>query len=377
MNKFKEFDHIKTPQTWKDDFLNQSLHQETSHFSYRFAMVCVVVVLCVSSLGLVYAYNEEFRFWISQQFPGSTIIKAPEINTGQKWRMEDKFMYYYKEISETQEKITDVYYFEKGEFLKQDIKNMEGKYNGYNYKFNYVLCGKDILTFDCEGYIEYTLPVLKDNLLYFGSADMNFCSLDMKTKVIKKITNDNKSCNFSISPNQTYVLINKSDEYWTIYNTNTQKEIRFDDLYGYAHNNEFIFMDDSHLLYYSSDESTSILDLKTMKIKEYDKFGWYPVISTLYFDFEDNETIVENFMTNQKRTLPYIDKDYNWSVLENRYILLESEDSNKIIFYDFEMDEEKILDYPIHSEEEYLEYIIIDEEYMIITNSKEYYIIEI
>lgn len=343
MNKFKEFDLIQTPNSWKENVLNQSFaHKKRVFFSHKFALVCFIVVFSLSSLGIVYACHDEFQLWLHKQFENKIIVKSPElsvdINKG--W---ENFLYYYKEINDIEEVITDVYYFDDGKYIKKDIQHLKGSYDNQMYEFDYVCCGKDIFTFHHKGYIEYTIPMLKGDLLYFGSADTNLCSLNMKTNEIKKITNDDKSVNFTMSPNQTYIMINKSDEYWTIYNINTQKEIRFDDLNGYAHDNEYAFLDDSHLLYFSSMESTSLLDLKTMKSKRYDKLGWSPIISTMYFEYEGDKIIVENFMTNQKRILPYNRREYSWYVLKNRYIIFESLKSNKIILYDFEMDRKRFL----------------------------------
>ena len=88
---------------------------------------------------------------------------------------------------------------------------MEGVYQNQNYSFDYVRYQNQILTFNEKGYIVYSLMYLNGDIMYFGSSDTNLCSLNLKNQDVKKLTKDNDSVNFAISPETTYILINKTD----------------------------------------------------------------------------------------------------------------------------------------------------------------------
>ena len=93
---------------------------------------------------------------------------------------------------------------------------------------------------------------LNGDIMYFGSSDTNLCSLNLKNQDVKKLTKDNDSVNFAISPETTYILINKTDKYWTVYNTKTHQERALKDLPAYAHSNEFSFLDDKKLITFNT-----------------------------------------------------------------------------------------------------------------------------
>lgn len=64
-----------------------------------------------------------------------------------------------------------------------------------------------------------------------------------------------------MSPQKTFILINKSNQYWTVYNTKTKQEKRVDSINPYAHNNEYRFISDYQLVTYNDDLETIIIDL--------------------------------------------------------------------------------------------------------------------
>ena len=65
-------------------------------------------------------------------------------------------------------------------------------------------------------------------------------------------------------------------------------------------------------------------------------------------------------------------ENYRYSIYQNRYIIFDSFLDKKIVFVDFKEQKYKVLEY--FGKEEYLEYFIIDNQYLIINNTQDYYI---
>ena len=79
MNKFNEFDNIKTPDDWKTINFKQASLKNHYPIASHFVMIGICLVLIFSSFGIVYAYNEEFRSWLQEQFQGEKIEYIPQM----------------------------------------------------------------------------------------------------------------------------------------------------------------------------------------------------------------------------------------------------------------------------------------------------------
>lgn len=61
MNKFKEFDNMKIPDNWKEDLLRKEKINQVSLQKYRVIVYVIVLIIAITSIGFVYAYNEDFK----------------------------------------------------------------------------------------------------------------------------------------------------------------------------------------------------------------------------------------------------------------------------------------------------------------------------
>lgn len=372
MNKFDEFDLIETPDDWKNiDFHQKPIRKKNS---YGIAIMSLCIVIIVSSVGLVYAYNENFRLWIQQQFHIQNLELFSQPMSNKKMRIEGSFLYYYFENGE-KENIDEMFIFKNGKYIKKDIQTMKGKYNSESYSFNYVKNEDNILTFNEEGFFQYSLDLLDGDILYFSSRDNNLCSLNMKTGSIEEITNDQELVNFSISPEKTYFLINKDDKYWTVYNTKTKTEKRLNALNPYAHNNEYHFMNDYQLIAFNNEDLTCIINLETLEILDLNIACLYPNASTLTLSVQDDQTTIYNHLNHQQYTLEMNLESYNYSVEMNRYLILRSFKYKEIVIVDFDNQQYKKLDYV--GTDEIIDILLLDEDYLVIYNDEDYYILSI
>ena len=371
MNKFKEFDYIQTPDDWKDDLLCEHC-QKKKIYSNKLVIIRLILLLCFSSFGVAYAYNEEFRSWIYHQFQMTSVEEFH--STDQELWIENSFLYYYHNDND-QMIIDSVYVLQDGKYVKQKIKHKKGIYQKQDYSFDYVRYQDQILTFNEKGYIQYTVPYLNGDTMYFGSSDTNLCSLDLKNQDINKITYDNDSVNFFISPKRTYILINKNDKYWTVYNTKTQTEKVLNDLNPYAHSNEHAFLSDEELLVYNSDCKTSIINLKTLTTTNLNVECIYPAVSTYTLKFDYHKTIITDVYQNKQQIVDIDLEKYDYNVCNNRFIIFHSLDDKKIVIVDFYKNKMKVLDYL--GTNVYIGCFITEEKYLTLTDGQDYYIISL
>lgn len=275
-----------------------------------------------------------------------------QLSNNDHWYIENIFLCYEDE----RDQIQDVYVFQEGHFVKGEVQHVDQQFDGKDLSFDYVQFYQKIRTFHEQGLISYSLKVMHDNTMYFHSTDNDLYAFDLKTNKIQQITHDHKSVNSSISPQATYILINKLDEYWTIYNTNTKEERILEGWDPYAHNNEYYFLNDEQLLTYNG-----MIDLKTLIKTDYPKDPLYPQMSSFSYEYNDdkNKTVVWNMVTNEKKEVDMNFNYYQYSVNNNRYIILISTSYKKMAIYDFEKN--KVI---------YVNY----DQYIIFSNTEEYYI---
>lgn len=383
MNKFEEFDKIKTPEDWKVINIEQ---KQANHFyiTPQLGYIFLCLIICISSIGFVYAVRKDFRSWVHEQFGIEDIQEIPipslqeESTTKElKSTIKDIFMYTYYENDDGSEDIQEVSVFQNGEFVKKDIMNMKGSYESQDYVFDYVRYEDRILTFNEKGFVSYTLPLLKDNLMFFGSVNNNLCSIDLKTQKIIKITNDNDSVNFKISPNKKYITINKSDKYWTVYNTEAQTEKKLAVLAPYAHDNEYDFFQDKYIICYDEESKTCLIDLETNKITKLNEQCLYPNASTLTMEVKNHQTLIHDVYSKKSYKINYdLSQNSYYSIINNRYLVFAFFQDKKLIIIDFKNQIHKILDYA-GTEENIDVYFMDNEKYLVVSNDVERYMISI
>lgn len=374
MNKFKEFDLVKTPEDWKTFNINQQKYKyRKKKIIYQTTICFLVLILSLSSIGIVYAFNSQFRQWVQEQFQSDEIEVLPQNeNVQQYMRFEDIFLCI---VHGDEEIIDQILVFQDGQYVEGQIESFQGEYQGQKYSFDYVRYKDHIYTFNEEGYIVYTLNLLNDDILYFGSADNNLCSLDLKTKEIIPLTNDHESVNFKISPNKQYITINKNDKYWTVYDTKTHKEKRINQLSPYLHSEEYAFFDDYFIVGYTEQDESCVIDLKTNDVKILEEQGMYPSASTFFVEFKDKETILKDMYTHEEMNLPFDLSSYDYHISNNRYVFFENRNLEKIIVIDFQ--KKKYTDIDYMGLDKIIDFIVIDDENVIITDDNEYYILSL
>lgn len=372
MNKFKEFDLVKTPEDWKEFNINQQKYKyRKKKIIYKATICFLVLILSLSSVGIVYAFNSQFRQWVQEQFQSEEVEVLPQNeDVQQSMRFEDIFLCM---VHGDEEIIDQILVFQDGQYAEGKVENIQGEYQGQNYSFDYVRYQDHIYTFHEKGYIVNTLNLLNDDILYFQSAGMNLCSLHLKTKEITPLTNDYKSVNFKISPNKQYITINKDDKYWTVYNTKTHKETRIDQLSPYLHNEEYAFFNDYFIVGYTSQDESCVIDLKTNNVSILEEQGMYPSASTFFVEFKDQKTILKDMYTHEEMSIPFDLSSYNYQISHNRYVFFENHDLESIVVIDFQ--KKKYADIDYKGLDEILDFIVIDDENVIITDDHEYYIL--
>lgn len=364
MNSFKEFDYIHTPDEWLDLKPKRRQH----HFIKLTLAICFMIC---SSIGFVYAYYDHFMNWIYSHFQENEIITIAPITFEGQWYMEHYFLWSTYEDNH-QEKVDKVFVFKDGQYVEKQLQHMTIK--DESLSFDYIIEENNILAFDDNNQINFH-HVYNNGLIYYEAIDHNIYSLDMNTKIMTNLTNDGISMNSIMSPKGRYILMNKNDQYWTCYDTEKQTERKVPGINSYAHSNTIDFLDENHVMTYNDFDNTCIIDLETMKQTDYDQQGHYPLVSTFVINVTNNDVTITDLLTGQTNEIELKVKQYHYYTYGNRYILFQDNDTQNIIIYDFQKNQTKQLDYNHDIEEISCEFI--DNQYLIIMDSKSYCIISL
>ena len=382
MNKFKEFDYIHTPDDWLD------LHKtKNNQFIFKRNMIYISIIICIimSSIGLIYANYNQFMRWLNQTFNKNEIVEISPHSISQKnnWHIDHHFLCYTHEDND-KEILDKVFVFENGHFIEKNIEHMEVK-GSLSFSFDYVIKDNQICAYSYDDCIFEIYHLYDNGLIYFwGEVNNknNIYSLNMKTKEINQITYDNISVNSIMSPEGRFLLINKDDQYWTCYDTQLKTEKRTDDIDPYAHDNVIGFLDESHIVTYNmtyhgeyNESITTVIDLETLKAKNYKGLGYYPRASTLDIEIKENKVCVTDLVSNITHQLSLNVQEYDYYTFGNQYILFNDNESQKIIIYDFTHNQMKKLNYSYDIKN--INCTFIDNEYLIISDENNYCIISL
>jgi hypothetical protein len=350
LNRWKELDDIKTPEEWK----NITYEKENKRFNFSY--VLSIIVICLS-LTTVLAYNYDLKDWITSYFADDVEIvennsRIPINDMREFYIKNGLFLYRYKEDEDGNETVTKVYQLNNHVLTKIDTMSINFRYNNENCSFQYVTNNNDIFAFNYSNSIIDILPCINNNVVYLCMRDDNIISLNINTKEINQITHDSKSVNPIMSPNGKTILINKQDEYWTVYDTMTNVEKKVNDINGYAHSNEIYFIDDYTVSTYhtydmndTADKGSEmyVIDLKTLKKTVYEGCSEYA--SEIELNDDNNTTQIRNYITNQTYSLN-INRD-NLYYLRSRDYMLFYDEINKSIGYLYSIKENTAIEIDI------------------------------
>lgn len=330
VNKWKELDHIKTPENWK----NISFEQDIATSKYHFSFIIAIVVFLVS-LTTVVAYHNELEEWINSFFQIEDIhkvdnsFKISNKNLG----IDEPFAY---EYDGERDNIQQVYLVKNHQF--QDIQSsiIKTSYHGQKFSFQYVTYKNHIFAYQYQGYVYEVLPIIMDNHIYMVCDDQDLLEMDLETQQVKAITTDHESVNPIMSPNGKTILINKNDQYWTVYDTEKKTERKVDGISAYAHSNEICYYDDYTIFAYSdesfiNEEGARItimnkIDLKTLKIEKLSYQTDFARPLEIKYDQNEHTIHIRNVLNNNVYDIKDIDVYGITECMTDRYVLFYNYD---------------------------------------------------
>ncbi len=364
MNKWEELDDIKTPQSWKNE-INIKVHKKRKLNRYIFVLVSSLIMILS---GTVYAKSDELLIWLYQNYSKDEISQTSiQLNKSSLWIEDDIFF-----TLSRNETVYDVYCVEKGEFKYLKPKEIKGKYKNQTFSFYYVTHKNKVFGYQYKGIIDDVLsPIVDDNIYVSYSIDdgHDIGILNLRTLELTPLTTDHMSVNPIASSNGNYILINKNDEYWTLYSRKEGTEKIIEEIPGYANSSEVMFVNDKQIQFYNEEGYTISLDINTMETQTFED----TVIENtpLVVEYRDNQTIIRNIYTNQEYT-------YNRN-LENTYNIMAKD---YLIFVDdyqyyvYNIEKNAMEEIKLNKEINDLNFAVIEDHQYIIGNEKEAYIID-
>ena len=314
MNKWKEFDDIHTPEDWK----KITYTQKKKHYS--FSMVLTAVIVCIS-LITVSAFHSDMSEWLTNHFSKEDIHPVENVTFKDIRWYEVPFGYTYTK----DDKIKNIYLMHHNQIKLQKPRTYKGIYKK-PFSFKYVRYHHDIFMYDFSGYLEYGVNRIFNNTVYLCTKKNDIIALNMKTGNIGAITTDHRSVNPYLSPHGRYLLINKQDEYWTIYDTVNKTEKIVPDMCGYALSNEHSFYGDDYIITYG-DDYTIVIDCATQKVIE----KWNGIT-----EFASAFELVDNTIINHvtRKSCEIKEENYRIKIASStsQYLLITNE--NEDSFYD-------------------------------------------
>lgn len=385
MNRFNEFDQIKTPANWIETAANANFkttkNKRSIKVKYTFAVVLIILAVGISSLTITYALSESFRGWLNEQFGDDTIITDSKDLPGstnkdtialdlekERWYIENQFIgivddnYMYKKV----------YILENDKLVECPVNEFQGDIDGNNYSFKYAKYENRIIGYDFQGCVVGVLPKVVNNMIYVTvdlSNKFDLARINLDTGKLEYITNDHISVNPIASPNQTNILINKNHQVWENYNTETGVSNVVKTIDPYMHSNVITFIDENTVVTYDENGSGILVDVLTDTSTPLDKF---PLEGTLVnIDYTDDKIIFTNIITGAVCQMDYVYTSGTYCNLN--YIVLFNID--KLYLYD--IDHNKVIDLNSDkkADEKLVDVLLIDDSHLFITTDKRVYIL--
>lgn len=385
MNKFNEFEQIKTPADWIDLVIDNNYkvtkRRQNIKIKYCLAIIIIILTVSISSLTITYAVSKSFRTWISERFnnnveitdfkdlsdniSGNTI--ALEKSKGN-WYVENQFIGIVNDDNEFME----AYVVENEKLVGCPINEYHGNIEGQDYSFKYVKYENRILGFDYQGCVIEILPNIIDNMIYVcvdKSYKYDLGKIDLVSGEFEYITNDHISVNPIASPEQTNILINKSDQAWVNYNTMTGTASNVIHIDPYAHSNCITFIDENTVITYDENNNGILLNILTNEITVLDKF---PLEGTLVnIDSTGDMIKFTNVITGVMCEMKFIDIAGTYCNLD--YIVLF--DNDNLHLYDINHNKVVDLNSDNKMDEKLTGVSFIDKEHLLVSTNKRVYIL--
>lgn len=381
MNKFNEFDLIKTPKNWIDEALvsNHQPTKKTFKIKYAYIIILIVTTISIFTLGITYAFSSSFRTWLNEQFNNqikiSTSLDFAVIDKANPmlrldyghWRVENEFF----GMVDENDHYTKLYTLNNEEMIECDINDYLGKINNHEFSFKYVMYQNRILGFDFSGCVYNLLPKIIDNEIYVCvdiNGDNNVAKISLDSNKVNFITNDNISVNPIASPNQTNILINKNNQEWVNYNLETGKTKLIKNVDPYIHNNCITFIDENNIITYDENSKPFLINILSNEINYLDNV---PLEGTVVnVEYDSNKIKFTNIINNNYLE---INGSAMGSSCNSNFIVLFND--QKIILYDIEKNSVSELNYDNGLDEKLKDVMIINQSHLLVVSDQSIYLV--
>lgn len=376
MNKWKEFDDIKTPDDWKII----SFEQKKSSSKYRFSFIITIVIFFIS-LTTVVAYHNELEEWINSFFQKENVYKVEGILkiSNENLIVEEPFVYKYDDSDE----VKQVYLIQNHQFQDIQSSKMEGYYHKKKFSFQYVIYKDHIFAYQYQGNVYDVLPKIVNNHIYMVCEDKDLLEMDLKTKQVTAITTDHQSVNPIMSPNGKTILINKNDQYWTVYDISNKTEKRVNGISSYAHDNEIYYLDDYTVFAYSEETFTNeqgsditIMNKIDLKSLEIEKLPYQTDFATPIEVTYDEQTIhIKNVLNNNVYDIDNVQGYSMAECMTDKYVMFFNDD----IYYLYSIDHNKAIRLQLPETIASITdiYVLDDSQELLISDENHYYLVSI
>lgn len=393
--------------------LSESFSQKRRHF-YG-VRVAVAALVCILFLGIgasvIAASSDAFRNWVLQIFGED---KATELNLADRTETDNKpgenqrislgenvEIYGRKESFvceshfEGEERIVDTVYSIQGNGLDPlTVSSFHGAYDGTAFSFDYAVINQEVCAFNAKGAINEVFEYFDEDIIYAtlweegDKADREcIAALNIRTGEVSKLTDDDKLCNFVMSPNGKVILCNyRAEGYWTVFDIASGTEKKVEGIDGYARTKEIEFLDDYHVLtlgkpfmkgdveYYS----TYLIDLRTQEVmNEYPDYGMIKMGWS--YTLEENRLKIYNIVTGDSFVIENVKDEVHSVRVKGDYVLFgDLEDENAALylvnlakqsFMEIDMPEELYFDVEM--------YLASAEEKLLLAKGTEAYLIDV
>lgn len=416
----------------KDEYLVEVIEEETNKKSKDrrlFSMkkqhisgirAAVAALICILALGtgvtVIAATSDTFREWLMQAFGGHEVTEVdlnndtdtksnePDIKADENEMisLKDNTQIFGEKESfvceyhfEGDEEIVDKVYSIQGNGLKQlQTSSFQGEYNGTPFSFEYAVINQEICGFNYKGDLSEVFHYINGDIVYAALWDGDdtvekgcIAALNLKTGEVTKLTDDNKLCNFLMSPNGKVILCNyRAEGYWTVFDIATGTEKRVKGINGYAHTKEIEFLDDYHILtlgesFMKGDvewTSTYSIDLRTQKITEEYKdngeinMGWS-------YTLENNCLKIYNITNKDFFTIENVKDDVYPINVKGNYVLFGEPEEEEAAFYLVNLMDKSFMeiDMPKELHFDVEMYLAAKEKKLLFMNGKEAYLVDV
>ena len=259
----KKLDTIKTPENWKRELLEQQkITKESSNTDFmkikrmKWAMASLVlIVVCTMGITVGADTSNPFGEFLQSVFGTKkvqevhleTTSNIGETNAYKEYeepgaeiqlsnnmeivgRNETFILEYNKEDSE---KVKSVYCIKNSQLTSEQVNRFQGKYDGKDFSFDYVIKNNEICGFNYNGAVSEVFPVMEERTVYVALYQTKedtviketIAKINLDTNEIIKLSNDKMICNFVLSPNGKTLLCNfRTKGYWSVFDLKNKTE---------------------------------------------------------------------------------------------------------------------------------------------------------